>query len=221
MSLKVLPHPFRQSIPLPFVRPLSRLRRQLPQRGSQGAVCPSTVIFPPFAICGEYKFAPVCYDRTEKKGGISMNQQKTGAFLAARRKELGLTQQALGEQLGVTNKTISRWETGAYLPDLATIPDLCRILDISVNEFFRGEAIPPEDLREQADQNILDIWEADKGLRRKKFWSELLGGGGTGLLLSQVYAPDTPGKAAVIIAGMVMICLGWFFRSKLEKARLP
>ena len=41
-----------------------------------------------------------------------MNQTKTGAFLAARRKELGLTQQELGEELGVTNKTISRWETG-------------------------------------------------------------------------------------------------------------
>ncbi|MBQ5583306.1 MAG: helix-turn-helix domain-containing protein [Ruminiclostridium sp.] len=73
-----------------------------------------------------------------------MDQQKTGAFLAARRKELGLTQQDLGIQLGVTNKTISRWETGAYLPDLATIPELCRILGISVNEFFRGETIPPK-----------------------------------------------------------------------------
>ena len=150
-----------------------------------------------------------------------MDQQKTGAFLAARRKELGLTQQDLGIQLGVTNKTISRWETGAYLPDLSTIPELCRILGISVNEFFRGETIPPEELREQTDRNILDLWEADAGLRRKKFWSELLGGGGTGILLSQVYAPDTPGKAAVIIAGVVMICLGWFFRAKLEKARLP
>ena len=119
-----------------------------------------------------------------------MNQQKTGAFLAARRKELGLTQQDLGEQLGVTNKTISRWETGAYLPDLATIPELCRILGISVNEFFLGETIPPEELREKSDRNILDLWEADAGLRRKKFWSELLGGGGTGLLVSMLYAPD-------------------------------
>jgi transcriptional regulator with XRE-family HTH domain len=163
---------------------------------------------PPFAICGEYKFAAFWYDESETtKGGAFMDQQKTGAFLAARRKELGLTQQDLGIQLGVTNKTISRWETGAYLPDLATIPELCRILGISVNEFFRGETIPPEELREQTDRNILDLWEADAGLRRKKFWSELLGGGGTGILLSQVYAPDTPGKAAVIIAGVVMICL--------------
>ena len=150
-----------------------------------------------------------------------MNQQKTGAFLAARRKELGLTQQDLGEQLGVTNKTISRWETGAYLPDLATIPELCRILVISVNEFFLGETIPPEELREKSDRNILDLWEADAGLRRKKFWSELLGGGGTGLLVSMLYAPDTPKKAIIIGLGLAMVCLGWFFRAKLEKARLP
>ena len=150
-----------------------------------------------------------------------MDQQKTGAFLATRRKELGLTQQDLGDRLGVTNKTISRWETGAYLPDLSTIPQLCQTLGISINEFFRGEAIPPEELREQTDRNILDIWEADQGLRRKKFWSELLGGGGTGILLSQVYAPDTPKKAVLIGLGLAMICLGWFFRSRLEKARLP
>lgn len=150
-----------------------------------------------------------------------MNQQKTGAFLAARRKEKGLTQQDLGEMLGVTNKTVSRWETGAYLPDLSTIPELCRVLDISVNEFFCGEAIPQEDLQARTDQNILEIWDADAGLRRKKFWSEMLGGGGTGLILSQVYAPDTPAKAAMVVTGLLMICLGWYVRVKLEKARLP
>ena len=150
-----------------------------------------------------------------------MNQTKTGAFLAARRKEIGLTQQELGEQLGVTNKTISRWETGAYLPDLATIPELCRILGITVNEFFLGEAIPEEDLREQTDRNILDLWQADKDLRRKKFWSEMLGGGGTGLLVSMLYAPDTPKKAIIIALGLAMVCLGWYFRARLEKVRLP
>ena len=150
-----------------------------------------------------------------------MNQQKTGAFLAVRRKELGLTQQDLGDRLGVTNKTISRWETGAYLPDLATIPELCRALDISVNEFFLGESIPPEELREKSDRNILDIWEADTGLRRKKFWSEMLGGGGTGLLVSMLYAPDNLTKAIVIGLGLTMVCLGLFFRTKLEKVRVP
>lgn len=150
-----------------------------------------------------------------------MNQTKTGAFLAARRKEIGLTQQELGEQLGVTNKTISRWETGAYLPDLSTIPELCRILGITVNEFFLGEAIPPEQLREQTDRNILDLWQADKDLRRKKFWSEMLGGGGTGLLVSMLYAPDTPKKAIIIALGLAMVCLGWYFRARLEKVRLP
>ena len=150
-----------------------------------------------------------------------MNQQKTGAFLATRRKELGLTQQDLGGQLGVTNKTISRWETGAYLPDLATIPELCRVLEISVNVFFLGESIPPEELREKSDRNILDIWEADKGLRRKKFWSELLSGGGTGLLVSMLYAPDNLTKAVVIGLGLAMVCLGLFFRTKLEKVRVP
>lgn len=150
-----------------------------------------------------------------------MNQQKTGAFLAARRKELGLTQQELGERLGVTNKTISRWETGAYLPDLDTIPVLCQSLNISVNEFFCGEAIPPEQLQEQTDRNILDIWQADESLRRKKFWSEMLGGGGTGLLLSMTWTADSLRKTIVVLLATAMICVGWYFRAKLEKSRLP
>lgn len=154
------------------------------------------------------------------KGGDSVNQQKTGAFLAAVRKEKGLTQQDLGERLGVTNKTVSRWETGAYLPDLSTIPALCQCLDISVNEFFCGERIPPEHLMEQTDRNILDIWNADTHLRRRKFLSEMLGGCGTGLVLSMLYAPDTPKKAVVAAVAFGMICISWYYRAKLEKSRI-
>ena len=60
-----------------------------------------------------------------------MDQKRIGDFIATLRKEKGITQQELGDHLGVTNKTISRWETGKYMPDIAVIPELCKFFDIS------------------------------------------------------------------------------------------
>ena len=55
-----------------------------------------------------------------------MDQGKIGKFIASLRREAGLTQEMLGEKLGVTNKTVSRWETGSYLPDIETFSLLAR-----------------------------------------------------------------------------------------------
>ena len=70
-----------------------------------------------------------------------MDQRKIGEFIAAMRKEQGLTQEELGYRLGVTNKTISRWETGKYMPDIDKLQDLSSMLKISVNELITGERI--------------------------------------------------------------------------------
>lgn len=65
-----------------------------------------------------------------------MNTQKIGAFLAQLRREKHMTQEQLAEKLGVSNRSVSRWENGNTMPDLAQIPFLCAQLDISVAEFF-------------------------------------------------------------------------------------
>ena len=90
-----------------------------------------------------------------------MDTIKIGRFIAKKRKELGLTQQQLAEQLGVTNKTISRWENGNYMPDLSMIEPLSEILQISLNEFFAGEEIKIEELTtekvvEKTETSILE-----------------------------------------------------------------
>lgn len=69
-----------------------------------------------------------------------MDQVKIGKFIAAPRKERGLTQEQLGERLGVTNKTVSRWETGSYMPPIDGFLELSRVLDISLNELQRRAA---------------------------------------------------------------------------------
>ena len=65
-----------------------------------------------------------------------MDSKKIGAFIAVNRKKKGLTQEQLGERLGVTNKTISRWENGNYMPDLSMLEPLSKELEITLNELL-------------------------------------------------------------------------------------
>lgn len=68
-----------------------------------------------------------------------MDQVKFGKFLAALRKQSGITQEALGEKLGVSNKTVSRWENGRNLPDIEMLPILADMFHVSVDELLAGE----------------------------------------------------------------------------------
>ena len=70
-----------------------------------------------------------------------MDQIKMGKFIAALRKEKGLTQEKLGEKLGVTNKTVSRWENGNYMPDVEMLSLLSEEFGVSINELISGERL--------------------------------------------------------------------------------
>ena len=105
-----------------------------------------------------------------------MDQIKTGQFIAAMRKSRGLTQEELGERLGVTNKTVSRWETGKYMPDIDKLQELSSLLGISVNELLTGERM--DDLAQfarKADENLVEALAGDSafGLRdREEFFKQ-------------------------------------------------
>ena len=83
-----------------------------------------------------------------------MDMQMIGRFLTQLRKERGLTQEQLGEQLGVTNKTVSRWETGTYLPPVEALQSLSEIYGISINEILSGQRLGEKEYREKAEENI-------------------------------------------------------------------
>lgn len=80
---------------------------------------------------------------------------KIGKFIAALRKEKGLTQEQLGEKLGVTNKTVSRWEKGNYMPDVEMLSLLSKEFGVSINELISGERLATEDFKEAADNNLV------------------------------------------------------------------
>lgn len=86
-----------------------------------------------------------------------MNQIRIGAFISERRKAMGLTQSQLAEKLGITDKAVSKWETARSMPDLSLFLPLCSLLGISLNELFAGECIAQENLREKADEILLEV----------------------------------------------------------------
>lgn len=86
-----------------------------------------------------------------------MDTVKIGKYIAQKRKNLGLTQREIAEQLGMSDKSISKWERGVCLPDVSVYMELCRIIGISLNEFIAGEDIEQVELQEKSEQNILDV----------------------------------------------------------------
>lgn len=73
-----------------------------------------------------------------------MDQEKIGAFIAQCRKEAGYTQAALGEKLGITDRAVSKWETGKSMPDPSLMLELCALLHINVNELLTGARMDME-----------------------------------------------------------------------------
>lgn len=95
-----------------------------------------------------------------------MDQIAIGKFIFKKRKEQNLTQEQLAERLGVSNKTISKWETGKCMPDYAIMEPLCQELNITVAELLDGEekSVHPDD-----PQRILQMMKEARDLKNKKF----------------------------------------------------
>lgn len=91
-----------------------------------------------------------------------MDSIKTGKFIAILRKEKGLSQKMLGEKLNVTDKAVSRWETGKGYPDVSLLPVLSSELGVTINEILIGERIPIEYQQNRAEETIV------KTLKEKK-----------------------------------------------------
>ncbi|MBE5893823.1 MAG: helix-turn-helix transcriptional regulator [Lachnospiraceae bacterium] len=83
-----------------------------------------------------------------------MDLVRVGKFIAELRKEQELTQEQLGEKIGVTNKTVSRWENGNYLPPADVLLTMSQLFDVSVNEILSGKRLLAEEYKEAAEINL-------------------------------------------------------------------
>ena len=105
-----------------------------------------------------------------------MNQIETGKFIAECRKEKKLTQAQLAEKLNITDRAVSKWETGRSMPDSSIMLELCSLLNISVNELLAGGKIDMSDMdkyKENAENNLISLLHN----RKKLFVIRLMGWG--------------------------------------------
>ena len=100
-----------------------------------------------------------------------LNQEKTGRFMAEMRRQQNLTQRQLAEQVGVSDKTVSKWETGRSMPDNAILLDVCLILNISVNELLSGEKFTEENFADKSEETMIELVKETEYHKRKGNWT--------------------------------------------------
>ncbi len=97
-----------------------------------------------------------------------MDQEKIGKFIAKKRKQKGITQREFAEKLGVTDKTVSRWENAHYLPDISLFHNICEILEIEVTELLEGESLKNDIGKEEVKETIMKIVDISSDEVKKK-----------------------------------------------------
>ena len=152
-----------------------------------------------------------------------MDQNKIGKFIAACRKEQGMTQANLAEKLGISDRAVSKWETGKSMPDSGIMLELCGLLQINVNELLSGERIMAESYDKRAEENLLEmrreVEEKNRLLLRTEY---LIGGPATvaGLLLCFVASyVDMPAgwRIGLIVFALIMILAVAFLAVGIEQ----
>jgi transcriptional regulator with XRE-family HTH domain len=142
-----------------------------------------------------------------------MDQVKIGKFISQMRKEKGLTQKQLGEELLISDKTVSKWETGKGMPEVSLMLPLCEKLGINVNELLTGERIPDEDYKKKAEENIMNIMREKEESIRKIIVSVIAGvtgilAGCTLILVSGVFNMETWQRGLLLAIGIIVMIGG-------------
>lgn len=101
-----------------------------------------------------------------------MDQIKIGKLIAERRKKNNLTQAQLAEKLNVTDRAVSKWETGRAMPDTAIMLDLCEMLKISVNDLLNGEIVTMENYNEKNEKVLLEMAK-EVEQKNKTIWTAM------------------------------------------------
>ena len=103
-----------------------------------------------------------------------MNQEKIGKFIAECRKKKNMTQQELSEKLGLSDRTVGKWENGRNMPVLSLFKPLCNELDISVNELLSGEMIKMENYDKMAEENFIKLQKEKEDSDKRLLFSETI-----------------------------------------------
>lgn len=151
-----------------------------------------------------------------------MNQVKIGKFIASKRKEQGLTQLQLAEKLGITDRAVSKWETGKSLPDASLMPELCKLLKITINDLLCGEVVSVENYNEKAEKALLEMVKKEEMQNKKlMMYENVIGFSSTLSFLIQVlvavfFVKNTTAQILLFILAFAFLIVGVSFALKIE-----
>ncbi len=151
-----------------------------------------------------------------------MDQIKIGKFIAKSRKSKNLTQAQLAEKLNITDRAVSKWETGKSLPDSSVMLELCHILGITVNDLLSGEIIQMENNNQKNAQLLLDIAK-EVERKNKTIWTAMwvimsisILGLLAGCLICIFLIPEGTWQLIAILGVCILFLIPCFYALKLE-----
>jgi transcriptional regulator with XRE-family HTH domain len=155
-----------------------------------------------------------------RKEVLSMDLKKTGALIAELRRQKNLTQRELAAQLGVTDKAISRWETGKGFPDVSILDRLANTLGVTITEIVNGERSNPENNTGESDQAVLSALGYARGMLRTLI-AVILAIAGVGLLFSPLVVLGVNAMILMVCGALLLIAaaLVYFVRITLPERR--
>ena len=151
-----------------------------------------------------------------------MEQVKIGKFIASKRKEQDLTQLQLAEKLGITDRAVSKWETGKSLPDASLMPELCKLLKITINDLLCGEVVSVKNYNEKAEKALLEMLKKEEMQNKKlMMYENVIGFGSTISFLIQVlvavfFIKNTTAQILLFILAFAFLIVGVSFALKIE-----
>ena len=152
-----------------------------------------------------------------------MDQVKIGKFIADCRKNAGLTQMQLAEQLGITDRAISKWETGKSLPDSSIMLELCGTLGITVNDLLSGEVVTMDNYNKELENNLLEMVK-QKELSDKRLLSVelVIGIAALVILFALIFVAafvqmESWLRVSLILLGFALFLAGCFYAVRIEQ----
>lgn len=151
-----------------------------------------------------------------------MDQVKIGKFIQAVRKERSLTQRELAEKLNISDKTVSKWERGAGLPEVGFMLPLCELLQISVNELLSGERLDEKLYYKKAEENIMDLLKEKAEAKKKIIMSVIIAlvtllAGFTLIFVAELVEMEVWLRVLLVVIGFISIIAGIGLACVLEK----
>lgn len=149
-----------------------------------------------------------------------MNQQKIGRFISECRKQKGLTQAQLAEALGVSDKSVSRWENGKTMPDLSIYEPLCEILEIQISELLYAQKMTDKEKTVYGEQSAFNIFKTKSQLQTFAILTEILIFVGIiiTMTLTKLLADNTFEMILTVVCGCFVWGFGLVLRVKIRKA---